>query len=330
VLERLGIADRLDRRGVHVSRFTVRDRDRVLVPVQFDALPTRYPYTLMISQAETEQVLRQRFVELGGVVRWQSRVIDARQDETGVSVTLEDGRALRAQYLVGADGMHSRVREAAGIPFTGDSYAQSFSLADVRLSDGAPRDEVILYFSPAGLVVVAPLPDGVHRIVATTDSAPEHPDVAFVQALLDTRGSERQRVVVREVVWGSRFHVHHRVADAFRAGRILLAGDSAHVHSPAGGQGMNTGIQDAVALADALAAALETGSEAPLQAYEEARRPVAQQVVRLADGLTRLATMRRALRPLRNALLHLLSYLPAFRHRLALRLSGLIFRPAKP
>jgi 2-polyprenyl-6-methoxyphenol hydroxylase-like FAD-dependent oxidoreductase len=330
VLERLGIAERLDRRGVHVSRFTIRDRDRILVPVRFDALPTRYPYTLMISQAETERVLRERFAELGGVVRWQSRVMDARQDASGVTVTLEDGVVLRGRYLVGADGMHSRVREAAGIPFTGDSYVQSFSLADVRLSGGAPRDEVILYFSPAGLVVVAPLPDGVHRIVATTDSAPEHPDASFVQALLDARGSERQRVLVREVLWGSRFRVHHHVADAFRAGRILLAGDSAHVHSPAGGQGMNTGIQDAVMLGEALAATLDTGEEAPLRAYEEARRPIAQQVVRLADGLTRLATMRRALRPMRNALLRLLSHLPAFRNRLALRLSGLVFRPTQP
>ena len=110
---------------------------------------------------------------------------------------------------------------------------------------------MILYFSPAGMVVVAPLPDGVHRIVATVDEAPEQPGAAYVQALLDARGPERERAVVHEVLWGSRFRVHHRVADVYRAGRVLLAGDAAHVHSPAGGQGMNAGILDAMSLADA-------------------------------------------------------------------------------
>src|SRR5262249_20590029 len=114
--------------------------------------------------------------------------------------------------------------------------------------------------------------------------------------------------------------------DAYRAGRILLAGDAAHVHSPAGGQGMNTGIQDAMALAEALAAALTSGDEAPLNAYGAIRRPVALQVGALAHRLTRLATAGRRLRPLRNTLLRLLARVPAFRHRLAWRLSGLAYR----
>ena len=179
-----------------------------------------------------------------------------RQDAHGATATLDDGSRLRARYVVGADGMHSTVRERAGIAFSGGSYGESFVLADVRLSGGVPGDEVILYFSPAGMVVVAPLPGGVHRIVATVDEAPEHPSAAYVQALLDARGPERERAVVHEVVWGSRFRVHHRVADVYRAGRVLLAGDAAHVHSPAGGQGMNAGILDAMRLADALVAAV--------------------------------------------------------------------------
>jgi len=150
----------------------------------------------------------------------------------------------------------SSLRDRAGIGFPGSSYGESFSLADVRLTGAVPGDKVILYFSPAGLVVVAPLLDGAHRIVATVDSAPEHPDIDYVQALLDARGPERERFIVHEVMWGSRLRVQHRVVDTYRAGRILLAGDAAHVHSPAGGQGMNTGIQDAIVLAEALATAL--------------------------------------------------------------------------
>lgn len=325
-LESLGVVDRLIARGIRTSRFTIRDRDRVLVPVRFDDLPTRYPYTLMISQAVTEAVLLRRLTELGGDVAWQRRVADVTQDGQGVTARMDDGTHLRARYLVGADGMHSTVREQSGIGFPGGDYGESFSLADVRLTGGDLRDEVVLYFSPMGLLVVAPLPDGVHRIVATVDSAPEQPNVDDVQALLDARGPERKKVIVEEVLWGSRFHVHHRIANTFRCGRILLAGDAAHVHSPAGGQGMNVGIQDAVALAEALGDAIAGNNDEALGTYDATRRPVAQQVIVLTDRLTRLATVSWQFRFLRNTLLRLLSYSPAFRHNLASHLSGLVYR----
>ena len=325
VLERLGVAETLVARGVPARRFTIRDRDRVLVPIGFEALPTRYPYTLMVSQAETERVLLDRLVALGGRVLRPRSLVALTQDAAGATATLDDGQHIRARFVVGADGMHSTVRECAGIAFTGGSYAESFVLADVRLRGGAPHDEVILYFSPAGMVVLAPLPGGVHRVVATVDVAPEHPDVAFVQALLDARGPERERAVVEDLVWSSRFRVHHRIADTYRVGRLLLAGDAAHVHSPAGGQGMNVGILDAMSLGDALARAL-AGDTTALDAYGAERRPVAQQVVTMADRLTRLATVRPGARGLRNLVLSLLSRLPRFRHKLAWRLSGLVYR----
>lgn len=326
VLEPVGVASTLVARGLPAQRFTIRDRDRVLVPIAFDQLPTRYPYTLMVSQAVTEQVLLGRLQELGCEVQRPRNLRTLAQDATGVTATLDDGGTIRARYVVGCDGMHSAVREQSGIPFEGDSYGESFVLADVRLRGGAlPQDEVVLYFSPAGMVVVAPLPDGVHRIVATVDDAPAHPDAAFVQSLLDTRGPRAQRATVEHVVWGSRFRVHHRVAQRYRAGRVVLAGDAAHVHSPAGGQGMNLGIVDAVSLADALRKAI-AGDEAALDAYSATRRPAAEQVVKLADRLTRMATVRPGLRVVRNAALRVLARMPAFRATLAWRLSGLVYR----
>ncbi|HEX5632444.1 MAG TPA: FAD-dependent monooxygenase, partial [Gemmatimonadales bacterium] len=179
---------------------------------------------------------------------------------------------------------------------------------------------------PAGMVVAAPLPGGVHRVVATVDEAPEQPTLADVQALLDTRGPAHERAVVQEVLWSSRFRVHHRVAEAYRAGRILLAGDAAHVHSPAGGQGMNTGIQDAIVLARALAGVLAGAPEALLDGYGASRRPVAERVIGLADRLTRLATAPRRWRPVRNVLLRCIARVPAARERLAWQLSGLANR----
>jgi 2-polyprenyl-6-methoxyphenol hydroxylase-like FAD-dependent oxidoreductase len=325
VLEPLGVTPELLRRGVPAQRFTIRDRDRVLVPIAFDRLPTRYPFTLMVSQADTEAVLLQRLRALGGEVLRPRTLTGLTQEARHAVATLDDGSRITARYVVGADGMHSAVRQLAGIAFEGGSYGESFVLADVRLEGDVPHDEVILYFSPAGMVVVAPLPGGVHRIVATVDEAPEVPDTAFVQTLLDSRGPERSPVRVAGLLWGSRFRVHHRIAERYRAGRVLIAGDAAHVHSPAGGQGMNVGILDATALAAALVAALQ-GDDSALDAYGRARRPIAGQVVKLADRLTRLATVAPAWRRVRNLLLSTLARLPRMRRRLAWQLSGLVYR----
>ena len=325
VLEPLGVTLTLIGRGLQAQRFTIRDRDRVLVPIAFGGLPTQYPYTLMVSQAVTESVLLERFVALGGQVIRPRTLVDLSQDQTAVTATLDDGSQLRARYVVGADGMHSTVREKAGIPFSGGTYGESLILADVRLTGGVSDDEVALYFSPRGMVVAAPMPGGVHRIVAAVDDAPEHPSAEYVEAVLQERGPKNYPAKVHEVLWGTRFRVHHRIADVYRAGRIVLAGDAAHVHSPAGGQGMNAGILDAMALAVALEQALG-GNVLALDRYGAQRRPVAEQVVALADRLTRLATVRPGLRVLRNLLLSVLAKLPAFRRQLAWRLSGLVYR----
>jgi 2-polyprenyl-6-methoxyphenol hydroxylase-like FAD-dependent oxidoreductase len=320
VLEPLGVAKPLVERGIPLERFAIRDRDRLLLSIPFDALPTAYPFTLMISQAVTEEVLLDRLVELGGRVLRPLRLATIEPDADGVTATFADGERIRASYVVGADGMASTVRDQAGIGFEGGEYAESFALADVRLTGGAmPDGEVILYFSPAGMMVAAPLPGGTYRLVATVDEAPQHPDAAFLQALLDSRGPEAHRAVVTEVLWGSRFRVHHRVADRYRVGRVFVVGDAAHVHSPAGGQGMNTGIIDAVALADAL-----VGGR--LDGYGETRRPVALRVLALAGRLTRLATAPRWARPARNLLLRMLGAIPAARRGFAMQLSGLANR----
>lgn len=324
LLEPYGVVGDLVARGVHTPTFTIRDRDDLLIAVPFSQLPTRYPYTLMISQSDTEAFLLGRLEELGGKVIRPASVTGIQQSADRAIATFADGQQIRARYLIGADGMHSTVRDQAGMAFTGGTYGESFALADVRLSGGVPADEVILYFSPAGLVVVAPLPDGMYRIVATVNEAPQHPDIAFVQSLLDERGPEAWPAVVEEIVWGSRFRVHHRVADAFRADRILLAGDAAHVHSPAGGQGMNLGIEDAVVLGERLSQVLDAGGdEALLDDYAATRRQTARGVVSMTGKLTELATASARRRPVRNRIMRLAGKLPAVRRALAWRLSGL-------
>ncbi|WP_029107159.1 NAD(P)/FAD-dependent oxidoreductase [Mycobacterium sp. URHD0025] len=324
LLEPYDVVDDLVARGLHTPTFTIRDRDDLLIAVPFSDLPTRYPYTLMISQADTEAFLLNRLEQLGGKVLRPATVTGIRQSGDHAIATLADGQQIRARYLIGADGMHSTVREHAGIAFSGGTYGESFALADVGLSGGVPANEVILYFSPAGLVVVAPLPDGMYRIVATVEEAPQHPDIAFVQSLLDERGPAARPAVVEEVVWGSRFRVHHRIADAFRDKRILLAGDAAHVHSPAGGQGMNLGIEDAVVLGEHLSKVLEDrADETLLDDYAATRHQTARGVVTMTSRLTELATASSRRRPIRNRVMRMAGKLPAVRRALAWRLSGL-------
>ena len=322
VLEDLDVARRMVKAGLIAPRFTMREGPRVLISVDFSELPTEHPYTLMLSQADTQRLLLERLHELGGGVIRPKTLSRITQDADGVTATFDDGEIIRAGYVVGADGMHSTVREQAGIGFAGDEFAESFALADVRLAGEAPRDEVILFYAREGLNVLAPLPGDIFRIVAPAANVAKVPSAAFVQALLDSRAFGPGQSVVTELLWGTRFHIHHRVADSYRAGRLLLAGDAAHVHSPAGGQGMNLGITDAISLAGALAEVLD-GSETALDAYGSAQRRRAEQVLKLTGRLTRIATLPQALRPIRNSGMRLAARVPAVQRQLAMQLSGL-------
>ncbi|PDQ22488.1 pentachlorophenol monooxygenase [Mesorhizobium sanjuanii] len=331
-LEPLGVTGRLTELALKLENFAIRDRNRALLKLDFGKLPTKHPYLLMLPQNLTEQVFAERIAALGGVIH---RSVEARtvvQDVDGAHVTVvENGREklISARYVVGADGMNSLARKSAGIEFDGAAYDASFVLADVRLDWPVGATEVSLLFASAGLVVVAPLPDGSYRVVATVDDAPEKPDVADIQALLDSRGPTKERTRVIDLMWSSRFRVHHRLVRAYRKDRLFLMGDAAHVHSPAGGQGMNTGIIDAVMLGQLLGDVVNgVRPEAELDLYEKLRRPAAQEVLELAGRMTEMALARSPVkRFLRNLALSVLNLNPFLKRRLALKLSGLSRAP---
>jgi 2-polyprenyl-6-methoxyphenol hydroxylase-like FAD-dependent oxidoreductase len=327
VLEPLGVVSRMLNEGVRVPIFRIRDRDRALLTVEFKEVPSRYAFTLMCPQNRTEAILLARLQELGGRVNRGAEATALRvgPDRVEADIVVNGiAHPVSARWVVGCDGMHSRVRDDARIAFSGAAYDQSFVLADVHMDWPLARDEVSLFFSPDGLVVVAPLPEDRYRIVATVDEAPEHPSVVYMQRLLDARGPRERPAHIHDSVWTSRFRVHHRVAESPRKGRVLLCGDAAHVHSPAGGQGMNTGIQDAMSLADVLTEVLSGTDETELDTWAAARHHVATDVVALTDRMTRIATLGSpATRSLRNAAIRAAGHLPFLTHALARKLAEL-------
>jgi 2-polyprenyl-6-methoxyphenol hydroxylase-like FAD-dependent oxidoreductase len=175
MLERIGVSKQLAGLGIQAPQFSIRDGDRELVPVRFDRLATDYPYTLMVPQNITEQVLLDRLEELGGSVHRPYLATGVSQTADGAEVTLDSGDTIKAQYVVAADGMNSKIRELAGLGHDGNALSLSFTLADVRVEGGLPADQVLLFFSAPGMLVVAPLPDGSFRLVAEVDDAPEQP-----------------------------------------------------------------------------------------------------------------------------------------------------------
>jgi 2-polyprenyl-6-methoxyphenol hydroxylase-like FAD-dependent oxidoreductase len=327
VLDTLGVAKQLAAAGLRLTDFRIRNRDRTLLAVGFAALPSAHPYLLMLPQEQTERILNERLAALGGIVHRGVTAASVQQDGTGATVILESSlgsAAVKARYVVGGDGMHSIVRTAMDTQFDGDAYEDSFILADVSMDWPLAAREVSLFFSPAGLAVVAPLPDNRFRVVASVDQAPEHPTVAHIQTLLDARGPRKGKTVVRELFWSSRFRIHHRLARSYRSGPLFLMGDAAHVHSPAGGQGMNTGLVDAAVLGQLLTRAIRTGDDSVLDQYEPMRRPAAQKVLGMVGWLTHIATLRGSLKlAVRDAALSVMNLLPPVRKKLMMNLSGL-------
>jgi len=326
VLEPLGVSRDLLAEGVKVPIFRVRDRDQPLLTIDFSDLPSSYRFALMIPQNRVEQILLQHLESLGCNVMRPCKLIRYTTSPSLVEAQVQDSsiKSIKAEWLIGCDGMHSTVRQQSGIAFSGGEYEASFVLADVSMDWPLSREEVTLFFAPKGLVVVAPLPNERFRIVATVDEAPEVPALEFMQAILDARGPTTSPGRLHDVAWSSRFHIHHRVAQTPHKGRVLLCGDAAHVHSPAGGQGMNTGIQDGVSLAEALTSTLRDGDEARLDAWAAQRHKVASDVVTLTDRMTRVATMKSPTgQTLRNIAVAFVGHLPPVRAAVAKTLAEL-------
>jgi len=256
---------------------------------------TAYPFLLFLSQAETERILAEHLQRAGVVIERGVRLEEADLAATPPTCRLRhpDGRTetVAARYLVGCDGAHSTVRYQAGIEFRGAPYPQTFVLADLEV-DGLHPGEVHAYLTGPGILFFFPLgAPSTWRMLAMRQA--EHPDgevsLDELHGIVAARTPDRLRL--RDPVWMTGFRIHLRGASRYRAGSAFLAGDAAHIHSPAGGQGMNTGIQDAVNLGWKLGL-VATGKADPamLDTYETERAPVGRAVLRFTNRLFTLAT----------------------------------------
>jgi 2-polyprenyl-6-methoxyphenol hydroxylase-like FAD-dependent oxidoreductase len=324
-LDARGVADELIATGLQVTSL------RFLGGIRMDLsrLPTRFPFVLVTPQYETERVLGERARALGADIRPGTEAVGLRQDTTGVDVEVRtaDGTAqtLRAAYVVGADGVHSTVRRTLGLPFPGRAAVRSVMLADVRLSD-PPPDVLTANAVGDAFVFLVPFGDGWYRVIAWNRrrQLPDDAPVDLDEIREVTRRTLGTDLGMRDPRWLSRFHSDERQVPRYRVGRVFLAGDAAHVHSPAGGLGMNTSIQDSVNLGWKLAATLN--GHAPdglLDTYHTERHPAGRKVLRMSGALLRIVlTVPRTLLGTRNALAHAVTALRPVTRRVAEAVSG--------
>jgi 2-polyprenyl-6-methoxyphenol hydroxylase-like FAD-dependent oxidoreductase len=300
-------------------------------------LPSRFPYLLVTPQYETERVLEERARRAGADIRHGSEVIELTQHPDAVEVKVrQDGhpdRVVRAGWAVGADGMHSIVRQALGMRYPGKPVVRAVMLAEVRLTQ-PPPDVMTIDSTGDAFALIAPFGDGFYRIIAwqRRNQPPEDAPVALDEVSEVTRRVFGTDYGMHDPRWMSRFHSEERQVPRYRDGRVLLAGDAAHAHSPAGGQGMNTSIQDAANLGWKLAATVH-GWAPPglLDTYHAERHPVGRQVLRGSGALLRLFTVPSALVAARNVLASAATRIPFVTSRLAGAISGVsISYPAPP
>ena len=302
VLQTLGLGEVLVRRGNTSARLVIHLDTRRVAEArlgEFGVTDTRFPFILFVSQAETEAVLGNHLASVGVVIERGVELLDGVPEPDCVRCLLRHPggkeEQVRTRYLAGCDGAHSTVRKRAGISFEGDAYLQDFMLGDVEvgglleraaLHSFALRRGVAMFFplgSPTTWRVIAAA--GGHAMAASHDTGePDASDLSLEELQKVVDDATGGGLILRDPAWLSHFRLHHRQAAHYRAGRMFLAGDAAHIHSPVGAQGMNTGIQDAWNLAWKLAlVARGTAVDGLLDSYEAERWPVGRRLLRYTD-----------------------------------------------
>ena len=338
LLDTMGMAEEFLARGHRVRHLRMYAGTRRLLNLNLAHNGSRYGFVLHLPQRDTELLLRARVRELGGTIEQGVQLLRLADHGNAVDVTLRGGAGreveVSAGYVVGCDGAHSQVRHELGLAFEGQSYPQDWLLADVALDGAGSVDAVHMFFQPNGLPLAC-IPMGGHHWRLAMPNAGNRggrpPSLEEIQDIVEQRAP--WPIAISDPTWLASFRCHLRSTSTYRRGRVLLAGDAAHIHSPAGGQGMNTGMMDAQNLAWKLA--LVAGRRAPdglLDTYGQERVPVASGVMEFTDRIVDLLTMRNPVkRAIRAAVIPVATSVPAVQRRAAQRLSQVsVAYPAGP
>jgi len=317
--------------GLQGHRVRIMSDGKTLLQANFDLAKSSFPYVLMIPQSETERVLEDQLASRGVHVERNTELQSFVDDGAAVTAKLlgQDGNVeeVRVAYLAGCDGAHSVVRKGMGAEFTGSAEPSGWILADLMLDGDVAPDEIVIIWTRHGVLAIFPIVGGRYRVIA--DVPPDEGDVLAplgldrVQTVLDERGPGGLRA--HDPLWLSRFRINERKVHDYTKGRCFLVGDAAHIHSPAGGQGMNTGMQDAFNLSWKLAMAVK-GKAGPklLATYSQERSAIGDQVLRNASVLTHVATVGNPfLQKLRNVAVGALGELSIVQQRLVDQLAEL-------
>jgi 2-polyprenyl-6-methoxyphenol hydroxylase-like FAD-dependent oxidoreductase len=323
-LEAIGVVEKLIAAGVKTSGVQLHAQGKTLARVPLDTVESRHPFSLTTAQTETERVLTERLADLGGKVERSVTLVGLEQDEAAVRACVRHGdngeERITTPWLVGTDGAHSGVRQATGQKLEGSFQGESFLMGDVEADFDYDRGSFHVFLSPnEPVALLFPMTGRRARALAEIHEGKDVDRKPSQEWLGETLAARGVRLKIETPHWLTRFQIHHGLVPRYRVGRVFLAGDAAHVHSPAGGQGMNTGMQDALNLSWKLALAYRgRASDLLLDSYHDERHPVAAHVITVTDKLTKVGTVNSdLLREMRNQAMKFALMLPISQHALA-------------
>ncbi len=337
--QRMGIHERFLAAGIQLKRSNIHSGDKKTY-LNLQQIQSPFPFVLSIEQSKTEQILNDALKELGCSVERPVRLISYEEKEGFIFAHTDKG-VVQTKYLIGCDGAHSTVRKAMGCTFKGKMFSDVFSLADIKIAWDRPHNEVQIFLEADGILAAFPLPEKDRfrlvfqlkrlRGLLRPSQSIEHgilqskeitePTLPEIQQLLSNYAQEP--VLVSDPRWIANFHINSRLSNGYRHNNVFLAGDAAHIHSPVGGQGMNTGIQDAFNLAWKIAYVhQQISSPTLLNSYEEERHSLGKKLLKATETASTIATLRSPiLLSLRNSLLFTLLSFDCIQRKIAAAIS---------
>ncbi|PSN14953.1 hypothetical protein C7293_09410 [filamentous cyanobacterium CCT1] len=330
IFEQLGIAEAAIARGIPIAKIQLYAGGDALAQLSFQSIDAHYPFVLSLPQSETEHLLESTLEPLGVQVERSVAFTELTQTDEGIVATLRHGddqeETCEAKWLIGCDGAGSTVRDVTGLTRPGTSLNATFDLADVQLDWDLAPDCFRVFYGDDGVAGVIPLPQNHWRLIVTVppEAEPrEEPDLDWVERAV--QGRSRRPVHLSNPIWSSRFSIRQRMVDSVRQGRVLLAGDALSSHSPLGGQGMNTGLQDAYNLGWKLALVVQNQAHSTLlDTYGVERLPVSRALLTTTAWGTRFMMMQNpVLQPIRRVVMGLALRADWVEHRLVSTLSEL-------